>query len=150
MGLSKQLYEEITQLQNCVEEEQIEALEAYIMIRDYQKWIEHKKEQIAQLAFPTLQKQPDLKMLYHGFIVQLSQKATYEFKHIKRWVDKKKELTDIEFDLKANIKKNESFDSQISEFETGFIGDSKPLLEAAICKYSKPFLTLEKEKTNVK
>lgn len=147
MSLSKQLYEEIEQLEARALSGEINEIQALIELKEYESFISQKKDSITKSAMRLVELENG-ETTQFGYTVSMLQKSTWKYDHIKTWADKKNELAQIEEKAKAAFKLNQSFDkSGVESFEDGFLNmGTGEVIEAAVCEYSKPFLKIEKEK----
>ena len=151
MGFSKRLYEEIEQFEQQALNGEINELQAYIELKQFEELIAEKKKNISKCAMRLVELEKDYKTEQFGFVIQRQQKTTWKFDHIQRWIDKKNELTSIQDQAKAAYQLSQkNIGNGISDFEneTNEIANASTgeIIEAAVCEYSEPFLKVDKIK----
>jgi hypothetical protein len=153
MGFSKRLYEEIEQFEQDALNGEINELQAYIELKQFEELIAEKKKNISKAAMRLVELEKDYKAEQSGYIVAKMQKTTWNFKHIAKWVEKKAELSSIEDTAKMayQLSQKDFGNNTVSDFENNQIesianASTGEIIEAAIPEYSEPFLKLEKIK----
>ena len=132
MAFSKKLFEEIRQsiqeAADLVNEGEVNAFDVGRELSYTKNCVEQAKEKIADAEKKEFEKYlPD--ELKAKKIQLAGGGMTWDFKHIKAWVDKKAELTEIEEKAKAAfnaaLKNTSSFDNETGEEITPAIGTPK-------------------------
>ena len=92
----------IVNLLDSVESEKIDIIEAYCKLKNIEKLVKDSIKQVYPDAISEASKY-EKTFNHNGFnIQQKSAGAKWNYDHIKEWVDKKKELTDLQESYKAS------------------------------------------------
>ena len=126
------MFDEINKLTENALNGEINALETYIFFNNIEKAIKEAKE----MLLPSTVAEVDKGYIFTGYDVKVSQKTTYDYKHIGLWQEYNKHIASIEELAKTAAKLGKT----IIDETTGEI------VEAANINYSKPFLTIKKTK----
>lgn len=146
MGLSKRLYEEISEFERLALEGETNELEAYIHLKELGEFVETTKKNLTDSALRKVALEGG-KTEQFGYLCNSSQKVTWKFDHITAWKDKKKELESIEEKAKLSAQLSdkmqgehpiENFENNIADTSTGEV------MDVAIKTFSAPFLTIKK------
>ena len=150
MGLSKRLYEEIEQFEQDALNGEMNELQAYIELKQFEEFIAEKKKSVSKAAIRIVDLEKDSKTEQFGFIFAKQQKTTWKFDHIAKWDEKKNELTNIldQAKLAYQLSQKNSFSpsdfenpgTQIADANTGEV------IDMAIPEFSEPFLKVDKIK----
>jgi hypothetical protein len=104
----------------------ISNLDAFLELNELSKIIDDAKEQIKKDAYDEVDRIGEKNYEHKGWVINTKSKITWDFKHIKAWVDQKSTLSNIEELAKlAATKRVDMCDTETSE-----------AIEPAIAKYS--------------
>jgi hypothetical protein len=141
MGATAKFFTEIRELEAAVNNEEIDALQAYIEIKELYEYVKSVKENIGSIAVKSFAK--DGNLICYGYNIEAKQKTTWKYDHVEAWKNKQSELTTIENNLKQAYQDSQKVESSI-DFETGKQKEVIINTEFAIPEYSKPFLSIKK------
>ena len=115
MGLSKQLFMQIREIEQQVNDGEFDEISGYIYLDEIEREVKRAKDNIKSLAIDKAELNSAKKFEHHGYIVEVCNRSTYDYKHIKSWVDKKKELSEIEKKAKISLEQNMNIDMETGE-----------------------------------
>jgi hypothetical protein len=127
---------DISELVLAVKKGESSAIDAYTTLTEIKKEIEAHIAAIKEYAIKEAEKYPK-KFNINGYEYQLSEgRAIYDYKHIEEWVEKNKEIKEIEEKAKAAAIQHAK--------GLNLIDVNGEIIQPCIIKYSEPFLTIKK------
>jgi len=76
MGLTKKMYEEIEQLRMQAESGEINELQAYIELKEFEEFVSESKKAITKSALRLVELEQDNKTVKFGYTIAKQQKTT--------------------------------------------------------------------------
>lgn len=150
MGLSKKLYEEIEQFEQDALNGEMNELQAYIELKQFEEFISEKKKSVSKAAMRLVELEKDYKTEQFGLIFAKQQKTTWKFDHITKWVEKKSELETIQTQAKLAYQLSQKNNFGPSDFDNPGVqiadANTGEVIDMAIPEYSEPFLKVDKVK----
>jgi len=103
MDQGEKIQEILSEIYNNTISEEVCPLLAFSELKKIEESVKQIKDEILELALEEREKYPEKELERHGFKISFAQSGKYSYKHIKEWIAKKKELTDIEDAAKGNL-----------------------------------------------